>query len=158
MTGPSFPPYRTRAATFVELRSVGGWRVKVYTIDARATTRIEPSWNAAMEKLPLLLPTDPGGSGAYGEAFAILHAGEDAIWLLVHWWADTCLLHHRIAAAAPDSSTSFDVDIDRTLVACSWKLAVIAHERDAWVRTVQSRGADADFEAYRTDVMAGTDV
>lgn len=53
---------------------------------------------------------------------------------------------------------AFDLPITDTLVACTWELAVVQHERDAWVRHVQARGPGADVPAYRHDVLDAVDV
>lgn len=161
-----FPPYGERAARFAALHRSGEWTVKVYTIDAGGPVRAADVMGAAVARIPDLLPdvvaggrgTSGTGGDVHGEAFAILHAGADAVWLLVHWWADTCLLHGRMVAARLDDPTVFSGSVPETLIACTWELAVIQFERDAWVRNVQGKGGDADLPAYRTDVMAPTQV
>ncbi len=151
----SFPEYGERVAEFSGMHLVGDWHVKVYTIDAGAGTRPEESLEASLAQLPRLLPPEVGGS-VHGEAFVVVHAGEDSVWLLVHWWTDACLLHHRMVAASLETPDSFDIEVPETLIACTWELAVVAFEREAWVRSAQRRGAAADFEAYRADVMERT--
>ena len=84
--------------------------------------------------------------------------GSDAVWLLVFWWSDACLLHRRMVAASLDHPDRFDVPAPHSLVGCTWELAIAQYERDAWVRHVQGRGAEADIAAYRSDVLDGVDV
>lgn len=181
MSGPEplterpFPEYATRRASFAGLDEIDDWSVKIYTIDAHRSVRPEEVLARARERIPAKLPDAvPGGrasspgvtdglegaSGAYvhSEAFAIVHAGEDAVWLLVFWWTDRCLLHRRMAGAPLERPHDFTLPVPETLVACSWELAVVHHERDAWVRNVQGRGADADLAGYRSDVMDEQDV
>ena len=155
---PGFPPYGERAVEFAGLHRFGAFTMKMYTIDAAAATRPAASWEAALDRIPELLPSGSEADAAHGEGFVILHAGEDAVWLLVQWWADACLLHQRMVAARTETPTDFSLPIPDTLVACSWELAVVHFERDAWVRTVQSLGSDADIEAYRADVMPASAV
>lgn len=159
-----FPPYREREARFSVLHACGEWVVKVYTIDAGGPIRSADVVPAALARIPDLLPdVVAGGFGAsegtgevHGEAFAIVHAGADAVWLLVHWWEDHCLLHGRMVAAPLDRPTAFDQTVPSSLVACTWELAVLHFERDAWVRTVQGKGPQADTSAYHRDVMGAT--
>ena len=152
----TFPEYAKRRAEFVGVRTSGPWSVKLYTIDTGRGDPAGASLPAAEARIPELLPEV--GDNVHGEAFAIVHAGEDAVWLLVHWWTDTCLMHHRMVSADLRTPERFDRDVPDTLIACSWELAVVQHERDAWVRTVQGRGANADYAAYRSDVLPPTDV
>ena len=176
MSGPErqttrpFPEYATRWVSFAGLDEIDEWSVKIYTIDAHGSVRPEQVLARAREGIPAMLPDAvPGGrassaavteglegaSGAHlhGEAFAIVHAGEDAVWLLVFWWTDRCLLHRRMAGAPLERPHDFTLPVPETLVACSWELAVVRHERDAWVRNVQGRGAHADLTGYRSDVL-----
>lgn len=148
----SFPRYLKRAVQFDGVRDYGPWSIKLYTIDAGRGAPAAGSIDAAGSAIPNLLPEV--NDTVYGEGFAIVHAGEDAVWLLVHWWSDTCLMHHRMVSASLDAPTDFIHTVPETLIACSWELAVVQHERDAWVRTVQGQGPEASFEAYRTDVLA----
>lgn len=170
MSSLDFPSYGERLVVFEGLHRFDAWTVKLYTIDAHGSVRPSDVVRAALARIPDLLPAGVAGGRAapavvagapegaagslvHGEAFAIVHAGADAVWLLVHWWTDTCLMHHRMVAASLDDPTAFDIGVPSTLIACSWELAVVQHEREAWVRTVQGRGAAADFVAYRADVM-----
>ena len=170
-----FPDYRRRRVSFIGMEEFGAWSVKVYTIDADGPMRPAEALGAARERVPDLLPESldggrapaervggapPGAAGehVHGEAFVIVHAGEDAVWLLVFWWSDACLLHRRVVAASFERPTRFDVVAPGTLVGCTWELAIAQHERDAWVRHVQGRGEAADLEAYRADVLDGVDV
>jgi hypothetical protein len=88
-------------------------------------------------------------STPYG--FAILHQGEEAIWLLLHWWIDGGICAQRLWRAAHAQALSF-VEQDRPLMACVWELAVIDHERRAWTRTAMD--PDSSPEAYLRDWMA----
>lgn len=147
----TFPEYHERAVAFVGVRSLGPWSVKLYSIDSGRGRPVEDSLPAAEARIPDLLPAVEGA--VHGEAFAIVHAGEDAVWLLVHWWTDTCLMHHRMVSATLDAPSDFVHPVPETLIACSWELAVVQHERDAWVRTVQGRGSDSDYGAYHQDTL-----
>lgn len=170
-----FPAYQTRRVAFEALAQFGDWSVKLYSIDSHG--RVPPGHvlAAARARLPDLLPdaVDGGraetngqggaaegvaGADMHGEAFSIVHAGEDAVWLLVFWWTDHCLLHGRMVGASLDRPEEFTLPTPDTLVACTWELAVVQHERDAWVRNVQGPGTKASFEAYRADVLTGFDV
>lgn len=175
MTATSFPVYDKRRVAFSHLHRLGDWAVKVYTIDAHGSVQPASVLPQALARMPAMLPDTvhggeapapeavdglEGASGAavHGEAFAIVHAGEDAVWLLVFWWTDRCLLHRRMVGAPLHRPSDFTLPVPDTLIACSWELAVVQHERDAWVRNVQERGREADVEAYRADVLDGKDV
>lgn len=147
----AFPEYRERRGRFDRLHQDGDWQLKVYVIDAGKGPPAADLVDAALPAAARLLPDV--SERVYGEAFVIVHSGEDAIWLLVHWWQDHCLLYHRVAAATLDNPRDFSVPVDAELIACSWELDVIGFERDAWVRTIQRPGGEPDRVAYRADTM-----
>jgi hypothetical protein len=80
--------------------------------------------------------------------FAILHRGDEAVWLLLHWWLDGGICAQRLLRASHDKPLAF-IEQDRPLMACVWELAVIDHERRAWTRTAMN--PDSTPEAYLRD-------
>ena len=65
--------------------------------------------------------------------YTIVHVGEEAVWLLVDWWISGGIVCQRMLSAPLARPTQFE-PVTAPALACVWELAVIAHERDAWVR------------------------
>jgi len=87
-----------------------------------------------------------------GVGFVILHRGTQGIWLLLHWWEQGGICSQRLWRSDLAGPLAF-VPVDRPLMACVWELALIDHERRAYVRTLMAgRGPDAYLaDIYRQD-------
>jgi hypothetical protein len=137
-----------RRTDFHGVVRLAGWRLKLYTISAAGRDVSEALLDRARETASAALP---GGDGC---GFLIVHSGEDAIWLLVHWWQGD-ILCQRLLRATDD--TRFAV-AEPHLFACVWELHVIDHERRSWASN--GLGARSDgVRSYLGDaitVAAGT--
>src|SRR5438067_5468759 len=138
-----------RRTDFHGVHTAGGWNLKLYTICADRQAASDALLTAAREEARHALPE------LNGHGFLIVHRGEDAIWLLVHWW-QTDILCQRLFFAAEDS-TRF-VPAEPHLFACVWELHVIDHERRSWA--INGLGATSGgLDRYLDDgltVPAGT--
>lgn len=116
-----------------------GRQLKRYHID-----QLERPLEAAVEKaaydmLPVLLGefVDDGTPAA---GWVVLHRGGDTgAYLLAYTWVWDNALEVRVAAAGqpaldcPDEDPTHFVEVRRPAVGCVWELAVLEHERAAWV-------------------------
>ena len=136
-----------RSVRLLERWEPDGWRLKVYGIAFRAERPAAATVSVAKDVALRALPAPATADGRSGLGFVIVHQGEDARWLLVHWWGDGCLLYHRVFGSRLAGPPEF-TPTSPELLACTWELAVIAFERDAWVETVFGRPDDPDPAAY----------
>ncbi len=146
-TVPS-PPYEERKTWMMSTVRRGGWTLKVYAIEAPGAESPKSLVEHALHFLEPRLPVPSSAEPACG--FVILHAGDEALWLLVDLWARDILKHflYRAPLASPEALESAPAD---GTAACVWELRVIQHERDAWVRHVLARPSEPDLEAYLAD-------
>lgn len=142
--------------------TVAGRQLKCYVID-QPDMRWEPEVMAAAEAmLPMLIaPSDETA----GSGWVVMHRGGDGgAYLLVYNWVWDNVLEVRTAAAAQpvldctdDDPTNFVV-LDRPWIGCVWELAVLEHERAAWVQWMLSPD-EPNLAGYladvRTDAMVG---
>jgi len=144
--------YQSRPVSFLELWEYDGWRMKMYGI-AHGRTRPE---NDLVDRARELAAGVLGGvSDHYGVGFIGVHQGKTGNFIFVDWWAQENELHHRVFISTSASPYDF-VDATATgPTACVWDLAVIHHERDAWVETVMKRGGRDGFDAYLARRLEG---
>lgn len=151
MTSIEVPPYRPRPVRPLGVREVGGWRLKAYGIAARADAPrpalVDAVWRAAAELLP-----DPGADGVHGLGFVVAHDARPACFALIDWWVRGYDLYQRYLRAPLDRPDRLAV-LTTPTVGCVWELAVVQHERDAWIRHVLRRPAEPDVDAYLADVL-----
>jgi hypothetical protein len=137
--------YKARPIRFLELWDVDGWRVKVYGISATSDRPGEGLVDAAKAVARERLP-EPNEAGRHGVGFLIAHEGADSTWALVDWWANGCLLHHHLYGGGHPESLDLQPVTDG-LTACTWELAVIGFERQAWLDTVFAAD-EPDIDRY----------
>ncbi|MEU8131813.1 hypothetical protein AB0B68_31760 [Micromonospora sp. NPDC049049] len=119
---------------------IGGRQLKRYHMD-QPERPIEPEVEkAAYDLLPDLL-ADVVDDGTPAAGWVVLHRGADTgAYLLAYTWVWDNALEIRVAAAGkpaldcPDDDPAHFVHLRRPAVGCVWELAVLEHERAAWVR------------------------
>lgn len=142
-------PYRPRRTVCLRLHEFDEWWVKVYGISARGTEPGAALVEAACELAQREFPRPASGGGRHGVGFVIVHEGEEGDWVLLDWWTAD-LLRHR-AFRSSSGAAEFTAVPPGEPAACVWELAVIDHERRAWIRHVLAAPDSPDFSAYLDD-------
>jgi hypothetical protein len=130
-------PYRPRRVRFLELWRPDGWLVKLYDIAYKGQAPRLATLEAAKRAAEKALPQRARTHDRYGVAIVIVHRGQDACWLLIDWWGQESVLHHRPLVAPLESDGPFEAPPPDVTV-CVWELPLLMFERDAWVKTVLS--------------------
>ena len=136
--------------------TVNDRHLKRYHVD-QLSRPLEPAViEAAYKIVPKLLPPADGERAA---GWLVLHRGADtgAYMLAYSWVWDNVIEVHSYAAAqpaldCPDLDPTNFVEVARPWVGCVWELAVLEHERSAWVRHILSAEAP-DLAGYLGDTV-----
>ena len=136
--------FSLRRTDFHGVRDVGGRSMKVYAISADGAATSDELLDSACATAASVLP-----SGGFG--FLIVHRGEDAVWLLVHWWQDDILCQRLLRGGAGGAF----VPAAPELFACVWELHVIDHERRCWASHALGSGDVAEYLGDGLTVAAG---
>lgn len=137
-------------------RQVAGRGVKTYRIAELGVTIDPDVLTAAIDHLPALFPPDDGRPAA---TFAVVHRSGDAVYLNAYSWVWDNVLFCRTAASGREPAlgvdtatlTSFD-ELKQPLIGCVWELAVLEHERSAWVRWMLATDSP-DLDGYLADAL-----
>ena len=129
--------YAPREAGFVTLVDRSDAIVKLSAIHAQGlaaldTDLVEIARNC-IENAELVSALKFCETAQLGAGFAILHVGEEAVWLLLHFWLPGGIVSRHLWYAE-NRTRDFKPAPDH-LMACVWELAVIDFERRAWVET-----------------------
>lgn len=130
-----------------------GWRIKVTGISAHNPEPPAELVDAARALARRTLPPLAEQQGPTGGGFLYVHEGAAACWAGVDWWESGIALHHRYFRAPLEEPTAFE-PYAGDMIACTWELAVTAHERDAWVRAMLSGPGAPDLAAYLADTLS----
>jgi hypothetical protein len=144
--------YQPRPISFLELWRHGSWRIKLYGI---AYGRPAPEAALVDRARGLAKDVLEEVTDHYGVGFVGVHQGKTAHFIFVDWWARENELNHRVFVSEPDAPMNFVDQTASGVMACVWDLAVIGHERNAWIETVMKSGAGDPFEAYLARRLQG---
>lgn len=136
---------------FLHVDDVRGWKLKTYGIASRPRPRPELV-AAAVRAAPGILPERPDLDGAFGVGFLLVHDTPGCCQALVHWWVRPDELHQRVFVAAPEAPRSLVPPLTAAIGHLP-ELAVIEHERQAFLRHVLDRPAGPDVDAYLAEVL-----
>lgn len=150
-------PYKTRPVRYVETWEHEGWRAKVYGISGLAERPDQVLVEAIKSVAARTLPQPAVTKERYGVAFLYAHQGAGGGgYCSVNWWLRENELHHDQYES--DATTLADLrPIEETGGSpfCTWDIAVIAHERQAWVDCVLANDAGPDLDAYLGRTLNG---
>lgn len=138
--------YRPRKAWFVKHVDCGPVGIKLSAISAPTAEIRETDIARAEDVIRVEGAKLAGRSGHTGAGFAIIHAGEEALWLLLHQWIEGGIATQRLWRAPLGTEALFEPDISDSM-ACVWELGVIDFERKAWMSTVMSGKRLSDYLA-----------
>ena len=134
--------FKARAVSSQGIRRFNGWAIKVYCITAGQSSPRRRLVEATERLTPSILPDAPGGQG-----FLVIHEARPACFVGVHWWATPVDLFQRYFRAEHESPDRL-VEVASPTIGCVWELAVVAYERDAWVRHVLDNTGRPDHDGY----------
>lgn len=150
MTFQLSSPYKTRPIRHLETWEHDGWRVKVYGISAATDRPAQGLVDAIKAVAAQALPRPAIADSRYGVGFLYAHQGRDGGgFASVNWWGNENELFHHQYEASPNAVADLrPVDETGGSAGCVWDLAVIEHERQAWIECVLANDRGPDLDAY----------
>jgi len=146
--------YHQRPARLLTLQHLGGQLAKVYAVEAPGRTVDLESWARGVRLAGLALQSHREAGGV-GLACVILHAGGDGDYVLAHSWVEGYMSRLAVFNGPMDAPEALR-PASTGLAPCVWEAAVLAQERDAFVRQVL--GGDGPLEgrveAWSADVLS----
>lgn len=159
-------PYRPRRVRFLHLASRHGTTLKVYAItmddDDLPAGAVDAAMDAAFAYLTADAPpcvaagVDWTRLPGHGAGSLVVHAGREALFAVLDYWTDENMLRHQVWAAPRAVGSirpAFESLSPSGIAMCVWELAVIQHERAAWLRHVLTPSGQSDIAAYLGDVL-----
>jgi hypothetical protein len=131
---------------------IDGWTIKTYGMAADGGRPRAELTMAARRRAATTLPPRPDRVGAYGVGFLIVHEAADACFALVDWWVHPDQLHQRVFSAALERPAALE-PLHTPVIGCVSALAVIAHERQSWLRHVLTNPTGPNIDAYLADTV-----
>jgi hypothetical protein len=148
-------PYAKRSVECLDVLTFDGWRLKLYGIAYRRERPIQSLVDAAVAAARKRLPRPAVAADRYGVGFIGAHDGRGANFVFVDWWENEDELHHHAWLSSKEQPANLRPVGPDDFTACAWDLAVIGHERAAWIRHVLARADGPDLDAYLADRLSG---
>ncbi|RCS22498.1 hypothetical protein DUT91_18030 [Phyllobacterium salinisoli] len=136
--------YQPRAAWFDGLVDCGPASIKLSLIESDPAKPIAP---ATIEKARALIEATGeklAQTKHRGAGFAILHQGQEGLWLLLHWWIEGDIATQMLWRSKLSGEPHF-IPAEPLLMACVWELGIIDFERRAWMETAMSGKPISDY-------------
>ncbi len=137
--------------------SINGHRLKRYEVRAPGLDSYRNFTDAEWDEL--LHNRLPNGADdqEHRVGFAILHHALDGTYLLVsRWYGGNMLKHEAFSIVSADNKQELHSLHETHIVACVWEFAIMAFERDAWVRTAMfGGGAPRWLDSYLDSTFKG---
>ena len=128
--------YAPRSFRFIELLSIGDWRMKLYGIACGGELPRAALLAAAKKIAGEQLSKETVDN--YRVGFIGVHDGRDAAFVFVDFWGNENELFHRVLAPAKPADSSV----------CVWDLHLQSFERAAWIKHVLRKPDSPDFDGY----------
>jgi hypothetical protein len=138
--------YEPRAFRFIELVTIGDWRMKLYGIAWRRESPraqlLEAAKRIAAEEL------HNAGPNNYKVGFIGAHDGRNACFVFVDYWGNENELFHRVFLSRSSDPDALAPAKSADSSVCVWDLRVQSFEREAWINHVLRKPIAPDFDAY----------
>ncbi|HET9484976.1 MAG TPA: hypothetical protein VFO79_13535 [Xanthomonadales bacterium] len=147
-------PFAPRRTEYLGAAEFAGYRMKRYAIVHGDAALDRALYSDAIARFTRELPQPPSTVGRPGVGFLICHQGRGVHYLVICSWERENELAMRIFIRSTGGWGDWHVP-GPGHGPCVWDLAVIGHERDAYVRHVLTE-ARGDLDAYLADAAAAT--
>jgi hypothetical protein len=144
--------YKTRPVRDIGIINHESWIIKVYSISAKHTMVPNELVDLAQGQLSEWLKMGNEHSN-YKIAILIIHEGVDGIFTLLNWWIDENTIQNQVFFSSYDEPGVYKGLSEKGIVACVWELAVLWHERNAWIKHVLKKNDQPDWEGYVNDFL-----
>ncbi|MBK7222069.1 MAG: hypothetical protein IPH94_12315 [Saprospiraceae bacterium] len=142
--------YKERPVRFVEVFQHREWQIKLYSISIHNERVADKNIILAKTKLDdWLEKCREYNLKSYQIATLIIHEGREGCFAIISWWIDENMLQLFVYLKV-EGSEEFVLFSDRGMVSCVWEMAVLWHERNAWVKHVLKCN-EPDWDAYLGD-------
>jgi hypothetical protein len=138
-------PYLQRRFRRLPIWQFGAWAFKPYAIDDCADTSgrhvDEQLITAAGQCVAALLPSLEAEEHHSNLGIVLLHHDSREDWLLPMWWIHGDICARLLLRSPLEEPQRFELQSSPNM-ACVWELAVIDHERRAWIETMMTSSPD----------------
>lgn len=139
-------PYEPRSFRFIELMSIGDWRIKLYGIAWEGELPRPELLEAAKRIAAETLAKETANN--YKVGFVGAHDGRNACFVFVDFWGNENELFHRVFLSRSNDPRALIPAQDSDSSVCVWDLRLQSFECEAWIKHILGKANAPDFDAY----------
>lgn len=145
-------PYQQRPVRFLEIHQHSDWKIKLYSISVKNEFVSAENVQNAKQQLGFWLSKNSNsGLETYNIATLILHEGKEGCFAVINWWLDENMLQNFVYLS--ENGKDYKLFSANGITTCVWEMAVLWHERNAWVKHVLLKNENPDFIAYLNEQL-----
>jgi hypothetical protein len=149
-------PYQPRPIRFLELFEFQGWTIKIYSISIFNEFVGEHNVDLAKQNLSEWLKKSTAYQlETYQLATLIIHEYREGCFAIINWWTDENMLQNFVYLRR-NSETEFHLFSGEGITTCVWEMAVLWHERNAWVKHILTQYDRPNVEGYLAEQLNET--
>jgi hypothetical protein len=163
LVAPRLTPYAPRQIRFLRLHREMGATLKVYGLGLPDclpdASMVDAGVRMAMASL-VAGPAELVAAGVdwsllptYGLGTVMVHLGREALFVLLDYWVGENMLRHQVWVAPLHAPTALESMAGSDIAMCVWEVAVLQHERAAWLRHGYTTHGGVDVAAFLADVL-----
>lgn len=142
-------PYHTRPTRFLQIIDHREWKIKLYSISIKNERISQINIDEALGYLDEWLSKSKlYDLENYKIATLILHEAKEGCYAIINWWIDENMLQQFVYLK---TGKEFELYSDRGIITCVWEMAVLWHERNAWIQHVLKKNENPDIGSYLND-------
>jgi hypothetical protein len=139
--------YLQRPVRFLEIHLHNDWQIKLYSISIKNEYVSKENVQKAKQHLDnWLSKSSIYNLETYKIATLILHEGKEGCFAIINWWIDENMLQNFVYLI--EDGQDYKLFSANGITTCVWEMAILWHERNAWVKHVLMQNEKPDFKAY----------
>jgi hypothetical protein len=144
--------YRTRPIRFIEVYQHNDWQIKLYSISIKGEYVSQEHIQMGKQHLDdWLSKSEIYDLQTYKIATLILHEGKEGCLAVINWWIDENMLQNFVYLI--EDNWKYKLFSDNGIITCVWEMAVLWHERNAWVKHILMKNEHPDYQAYLSEQL-----
>lgn len=146
--------YQPRSIRFLEVFQLNNTTFKFYSIsnrrDVADTKNIEAVKGCARQWYDNM---HAGTLDTYAMAILIVHEVQEGVMGIISRWIDENMAQTHVYLSHEQQAKSFQLFSEEGIHTCVWELAVLWHERNAWVKHILMRAKNPDWKNYLNETL-----
>lgn len=149
--------YQPRPIRFVEVFEEQNISFKFYSISNRNEVAAQENKKAVKQKaLAWHQEMETQGLNTYRTAILMVHEVKEGLMGICSRWIDENMLQTHVYLQDLNQPEIFHPFSQNGINTCVWELAVLWHERNAWVKYILMQNEKPDMEAYLNEQLNTT--